>query len=675
MNIGLMGYYGFGNAGDEAILEALTSFLAPHHVVAFPSGFIPNVETISRLNLYDFLILGGGGLYQKKPPGPFGTFDQWENQLRTPIGVLGLGVQQIDDKYTRATQELVNRTDFFIVRDKESKRIISHPKVQAAPDLTFYRTFQVDDNHKLDRQPIVCGVNLRPMRTGIHHWIQAVTDLPCLKKGVPLSIVPTFDDRVPLKIVDPDCPDRFSMRLYETLDIMIGTAFHSIVFAIQNGIPVIAINYHPKVRRLMEEARLGEFVLEWNDWEDLRFKFDQLLEKRDQVRQKMFDFTNLAHDELVTILQDVKHKINTYEKSGDISSLEVTSEPKVSIIVKCIGARDSEIKKTVQSCLDQTYQNLEIVLVGNAEKLIGIVNNLSHKNRLRVLNMDHDETDWVNFTINGELGEYVTWLHSGEWYAADAIHLLVKLLDRSPRINLVYSNLFLTNDGFVECKIDLHESFSMDEYVFWLPCFLTRRNIAGTVRDIQIDPGSYSEQADSWHIFALHVPHCLMFRPASEGEIYLNRSSLEYCWGESEEAKQNLIRANNSNPELINSLKYGDRIFNYYWQSRSNLSYKSTEVTYLEAICSNLPNDTRELRKLRRVFISRASLAEAFILFNRGQTNGIQYLLLRSILYNPKRLLNRGIISVFIETLLGRPVIQAYRRTKGRIAQMVRLSF
>ena len=97
-----MGYYGFGNAGDEAILTTLKSFLASHRVIAFSSGFLPTMETICRLNTFDFLILGGGGLYQKRPPGPFGAFDQWENQLKTTIGVLGLGVQQIDDRYIQA---------------------------------------------------------------------------------------------------------------------------------------------------------------------------------------------------------------------------------------------------------------------------------------------------------------------------------------------------------------------------------------------------------------------------------------------------------------------------------------------------------------------------------------------------------------------------------------------
>ncbi len=67
MNIGVLGYYGFGNAGDEMILKNLERILAPNRVIPVAMGLLAGPDTIRRLNQFDFLILGGGGLYLQTP--------------------------------------------------------------------------------------------------------------------------------------------------------------------------------------------------------------------------------------------------------------------------------------------------------------------------------------------------------------------------------------------------------------------------------------------------------------------------------------------------------------------------------------------------------------------------------------------------------------------------------
>ncbi len=80
MLIGVMGFYGFGNLGDEMLLRSIRRMLQPHRVVPFPPGFPPDDDALDRLNSFDYLVLGGGELFYKAPPAPFDTFDKSQNE-------------------------------------------------------------------------------------------------------------------------------------------------------------------------------------------------------------------------------------------------------------------------------------------------------------------------------------------------------------------------------------------------------------------------------------------------------------------------------------------------------------------------------------------------------------------------------------------------------------------
>lgn len=666
-----MGYYGFGNAGDEVMLEVLRDFLAPHRVIAFPTGFLPSSEAIRRLNAFGFLIVGGGELYKGRPPRPFDTFDEWMGRLETPIGVLGVGVEKLDACQVPTTHKLVDRALFFVVRNEESKRLIGHPCVQVAPDLTFYKPLRVNASQKLGEGTIVCGVNLRPRRRGVSEWVRAVSGLPCLKRAVPLSVVPAFDDREPLSAVDPICPSQFRLTAYESLDIMIGTAFHSIVFAVQNGIPAIAINYHAKVRRLMEDIGLGEYVLEWSEWDQLRVRYDQVLMNRASIREQMLEHTARAHGELLRILQDVRQRIDVLEVANPGVTLSISYEPKVSIIVQCEDAAESAVTKTVQSCLDQTHHNLEVILIVDAQQLDGVAKALQDNHHVRLVDLGKNSTDWAIAALGFVSGDYITWLQAGAWYADDAISLLVKLMEERPATDLAYADFFLANNGIIERKIETYNSRTPGEFTSYGPCFLVRRDKGLEVWGLQINSDNVCKRIECWGERVLHIPHALLFTPASESEIYLYRSAIAYGRGQTEKAKQFLARASGSDPTLIDSAQAKEKVFEFYWNRPFEIILESDPPSYMETICDNLPTDTHELRVFKKWFVARASIAEAFMLRERGQMREVRCLLLRSIWYDARWLLNRGVLSVLAETLFGRSTLHVYRQTKQRMKEML----
>ena len=249
MHIGAIGWWNYDNQGDLAMLAALRQGLAPHQVVPIDIGFPANEDTIYRLNRLDYVILGGGTLIPGRPDAPFDTFDQWADQLKCPLGAIGLGVDPVEEQYWPAVDALLDRAQFFFVRDRASHTLLrGHPHVQVAPDLTFaYPLPACEDRRRDSGTAPVCGVNLR-RAPGLdpEPWLETMAQLPLSVPGIPLSSFHVWTERSLLQQLDPDCPERFDPALYRQIDFMIGTAFHSILFAVQAAVPVIAIDYAPK---------------------------------------------------------------------------------------------------------------------------------------------------------------------------------------------------------------------------------------------------------------------------------------------------------------------------------------------------------------------------------------------------------------------------------------------
>jgi colanic acid/amylovoran biosynthesis protein len=79
--------------------------------------------------------------------------------------------------------------------------------------------------------------------------------------------------------------------LYESLDMLIGTRFHSVIFALTSRIPCVAIEYEHKTRGIMDDLGLGDWVIQIADVEaEILFGLVQRLEQqRASYRRQLED--------------------------------------------------------------------------------------------------------------------------------------------------------------------------------------------------------------------------------------------------------------------------------------------------------------------------------------------------------------------------------------------------
>ena len=484
MKIGVIGWWHYDNQGDLKILDNMTQALVPHRVVPIDLPFSLNEDSLHRLNLLDFLILGGGGLFQNAPPpSPFHDFESWGEQLQTPIGVAGLGVDAVLPQYYTAAVALVDQARFFYVRDRASQQAMGHPKVQVAPDLSFlYPLTKTADMRALPRHPALCGVNLRKV-PGLEfdRWIETLRELPLRLRGITFSTFDFFQEVQILRQLDGACATAFDSVLYEGLDLMVGTAFHSVVFAIQAAVPVIAIAYAPKVRRLMTNIGLERYILEPNEWHRLPELVERVLEEHSQLVDYLQEATTAmmksARQAMADMREEIERAVNPHARAG----------PRVSIVV--VGAAsDADNQTTIASCLNQTYENVEVIFVGvDARAPLEIALFVP---KVKTVRGDPAESlsGRLNRAFAHATGEYLSWAVAGDFYARDAIDCMVNLLQQEPACDMVFTDYYTIGERNRLAGVhSVHAAYKLFRRNVVGPCFLYRRKLSEAIGTFSYD--------------------------------------------------------------------------------------------------------------------------------------------------------------------------------------------
>jgi polysaccharide pyruvyl transferase WcaK-like protein len=286
--VGLVGFYGPGNYGDELFLDVFRQHLGPaiDLRVIFDASTRPYFHRPVReaVREHDALVIGGGDLLV-----PWGLGDRYwlPDYLRRPVHIVGVGVPT----WRPAKPAVVERLGRFVshrsvrsivARDEESAAWIRdhlRPRVdvETAADLVFAL-----DLPPVDRptdQPVL-GINVRWREGGDdYRALRALADrgrdLGYRLRTIVLSTgrVRALDERAfaELAIDGPDV-ERVASDDLETLTRAIGECsmlashkFHGTVVATAYGVPAISMSTTDKNRNLLRRLGRPELVCAFDD--------------------------------------------------------------------------------------------------------------------------------------------------------------------------------------------------------------------------------------------------------------------------------------------------------------------------------------------------------------------------------------------------------------------------
>lgn len=307
----ISGYYGFGNAGDEAMLTAILESLYnedPALEIVVISGnpqrtsYIHGVKAIPRLHLpliwnalrrCDLLISGGGSLLQdvtsKRSLYYYLGIMKMAHWLGKKVFLYAQGIGPLTRSHARMTvAKVLNQCDYITVRDQKSAIILRELGITKTPiavtadavlsmrpvDLGIGRSLLAKYN--VDGITPKIGMYVRNWWNDSHYKsvLAETADRLIREYGykvvfIPMQVPDDIAAALDIKermietphILKESYTTAEMMSITGNMDMIIGVRLHALVFAAVMQVPLVGISYDPKVDSFLQmigEQPLGD---------------------------------------------------------------------------------------------------------------------------------------------------------------------------------------------------------------------------------------------------------------------------------------------------------------------------------------------------------------------------------------------------------------------------------
>jgi len=277
--VGIIGYFGHGNAGDEAMKDILLQ--------EFPNSVANNRDKIEKCDAY---IIAGGDLIQ----GFSGLHlpKIWDSITDEPCYAISLGVKSGWEKYEAKVTGWLKKFRKVYTREQESYNILNKfIKVDGVmPDLVLLADAPKDSQN----YPIIFNYTDRP-------WVNPDGQFEDIKKNIDsleVGLAEDFDSKYAKKIVDY----KTFLSMAKSSKGVIGARLHAVVMGVIAGVPVAGIAYEKKVKKFCDRYEIPCF--------EYGKKNGKLIVE--SLRLPKIDL-NLEREKIKAVLTEIKNDL--YEKN------------------------------------------------------------------------------------------------------------------------------------------------------------------------------------------------------------------------------------------------------------------------------------------------------------------------------------------------------------------------
>lgn len=307
----ISGYYGFGNIGDEAILESIIDAIRENkpstEIVVLSSNPKKtsadfNVRAISRVDIIkitmellsaSLFISGGGGLMQDTT-GPtsviyYGTLLKLAQSLNVKTMIYAQGIGPINKDYNKKlTAFFFKKANAITVREIFAKNDlisygISENKIKVTADPVLLMKYNDKDRIRsiitqtgLNPDLPIIGISIRPWKAWYERQLKAFTSVLrqiASKYGLQILLIPfqlssdlwlckeadicfntKADSNTNIKVLSFPITPKEMLGLIASMKMVVGMRLHSLIMASVGNVPSVGIAYDPKVKHFSELA-------------------------------------------------------------------------------------------------------------------------------------------------------------------------------------------------------------------------------------------------------------------------------------------------------------------------------------------------------------------------------------------------------------------------------------
>ena len=353
-NIVISGYYGFNNLGDEAVLTGIISLLKKNNkelkitvLSADPekTAEFYNVNAVSRSSVFpilavlaeaDLFISGGGSLLQDVTGSfsvPYYLGLAWLAKMQgTKTVYYAQGAGPLNKKWSQKLAALtLNRFELLGVRDQGSKELLREIGVKKDIQLTVDPVFALYDPLNNKRQQIKgkveVGISVRPWSVDYINELAAALNQFAEDKNIKFKLFPMHqgsDEEISRELEEkleakteicvlPAVPEE-ALQFFSQLDLFVGVRLHSLIFALLNQIPLLALSYDPKIEGLLSDLDYLPLI----KLEDLQAqkavnKLESIFAERYRLRKKIKEFLKAKKEEAKDFSKLVLEEVDSCE--------------------------------------------------------------------------------------------------------------------------------------------------------------------------------------------------------------------------------------------------------------------------------------------------------------------------------------------------------------------------
>ncbi|MBI5701303.1 polysaccharide pyruvyl transferase CsaB [Candidatus Saganbacteria bacterium] len=310
MKIAVSGYYGFGNLGDEAILQSLKEGFKGHELLILDRDNRFNRKYIKDADIF---ISGGGGLLQDKTSTKSFLYYVglifYAKLLRKKIYIFAQSIGPITNPFNlMLLKRALSSANLITVRDSASFDFLQSlnlkEKILKTADPTII--LKKDDSIKIEKKypgPMIgiCPRQFKDMPKDMEENFAALLDklfslnkanivLIPFQKPNDIEICENIAKKMkrPNRILRNGLPPNKMMGAISQMDLVLGMRLHSLIFAVNTLTPSLGITYDPKVQGFMDD--LSQPVIEPKDLKETEILLEvigHLLETSDGIKHSL----------------------------------------------------------------------------------------------------------------------------------------------------------------------------------------------------------------------------------------------------------------------------------------------------------------------------------------------------------------------------------------------------